>query len=228
MGQGARHPGGHLGSVRLHRAGQRQPRRESVRALFAQPRRAHRTESGAGTDVRGRVVLMCSQRGRRRADRHEINALRVRRLALTLVATGLVVAAEVRGTLRSAAPGDHPVWQRATVGAYASPQAHEGEPQLSRNSTAPPAPTSAARRFARDYSAWEGGTLATIPSGDATRRVIRLIVQAGRHGPGAAADPTSVRMRPAGPSGYVVTSPIGNFLIARRGSRWLAVSLPGD
>ena len=37
----------------------------------------------------------------------------------------------------------------------------------------------------------------------------------------------SVRAAAAGAEGDLVTSAIGNFLIGRRGSRWLVVSLPG-
>jgi hypothetical protein len=104
-----------------------------------------------------------------------------------------------------------------------------GEPQLRQDSTAPPAPSKAAVRFVRDYSAWNRGRLGAIPPQDATRRVIRLLEQAGRHSIRATADVTgSVRVAPAGAHGYVVTSTIGNFLVGRRGRQWLVISLPGD
>jgi hypothetical protein len=87
----------------------------------------------------------------------------------------------------------------------------------------------AAIRFVRDYARWSSGRLAAIPAEDATRRVIRLLEQAGKIGMGATTDAVaSVPIAPAGEHGYVVTSAIGNFLLGRRGPRWLVVSLPGD
>lgn len=116
-----------------------------------------------------------------------------------------------------------------TGAAHTSPARYEGEPFLPRHAGVAPAPWRAAVRFVRDYSAWSAGRLAAIPAEDATERVIWLLEQTGRNGTGATADRvTSVRMAPAGANGYVVTSAIGNFLIGRRGSRWLVVSLPGD
>ena len=68
-----------------------------------------------------------------------------------------------------------------------------------------------------------------IPGGDATRRVIMVLEHAGSIGRGTTANAAaSVRIAPAGEHGYVVTSTIGNFLLGRRGQRWLVVSLPGD
>jgi hypothetical protein len=108
-------------------------------------------------------------------------------------------------------------------------KAYGGEPHLSQSSTAPRPPRAAAVRFVRDYSAWEAGRLARLPSRDATERVIRLLEHAGRHGLGAIDDPAgAVRIGVAGPLGYVVTSTVGNFLLGRRGSGWVVVSVPGD
>jgi hypothetical protein len=38
----------------------------------------------------------------------------------------------------------------------------------------------------------------------------------------------SIRLAAAAPDRYVVTSIVGNFLVGRRESLWLVVSLPGD
>jgi hypothetical protein len=116
-----------------------------------------------------------------------------------------------------------------TVVAHPALPPYGGEPQLPQDSTAPLAPWKAAVRFVRDYSAWSSGGLGAIPAQDATRRVIRLLEQAGRPSIRATADVTgSVRVAPAGAHGYVVTSTIGNFLVGRRGPQWLVIPLPGD
>jgi hypothetical protein len=149
-------------------------------------------------------------------------------MALTVVAAGLLVAAEVLATLSVATPRTRHVTHQMTVVAH-SALPYEGEPQLSEHLTAPLAPRKVAVRFVRDYSAWSSGRLGAIPAQDATRRVIRLLEQAGRHSIGATADATeSVGVAPAGAHGYVVTSTIGNFLVGRRGQQWLVISLPGD
>ncbi len=152
----------------------------------------------------------------------------LRRVALTVVAAGLVVTAEVLATLGAATPRARHVTPRMTVVAHPALPPYGGEPQLRQDSTAPPAPWKAAVRFVRDYSASNRGRLGAIPAQDATRRVIRLLERAGRHSIRATADVGSVRIAPAGAHGYVVTSTIGNFLVGRRGKQWLVVSLPGD
>ena len=98
MGQGPGHLVGALVAVWLHRTGQRRPWRPGLRALSAQPRRKDPAEPGSRADVRRRFVLM---RGRayHRADRRRPISFRARRLALTAVAAGLVVAAEALATL---------------------------------------------------------------------------------------------------------------------------------
>jgi hypothetical protein len=56
-----------------------------------------------------------------------------------------------------------------------------------------------------------------------------LVEHAGRHPLGATTDVTrSVRMAASGEHRYLATSAVGNFLIGRRGSQWLVVSVPGD
>jgi hypothetical protein len=87
----------------------------------------------------------------------------------------------------------------------------------------------AAVRFVRDYARWSSGRLTAIPVEDATRRVIRLLERTGRIAIGGTLDAVaSVRFAPASEHRNLVTSLIGNFLVGRRGRRWLVVSLPGD
>lgn len=127
------------------------------------------------------------------------------------------------------APRGHQPREDATVVARVSPQPYGRETELPQGSTTPPGPRKAGVRFVCDYSAWSSGRLIAIPAKDATERVIRLLEQTGRNGTGATADAVaSVRIASAGASRYVVTGAIGNFLIGRRRSRWLVVSLPGD
>jgi hypothetical protein len=162
-------------------------------------------------------------------DQRRLTAPWLRRVALTVVAAGLVVAAEVLATLGAARPRTRHVTPRMTVVAHPALPPYGGEPQLRQDSAAPPAPSKAAVRFVRDYSAWNRGRLGAIPAQDATRRVIRLLQQAGRHSISSTAYVTgSVRIAPAGAHRYVVTSTIGNFLLGRRGQQWLVISLPGD
>src|SRR5207248_477784 len=169
-----------------------------VRAVSAQPRRQDPTGPGTRADVRGRIVLMKRRRARRSdVDQRRVTAPWLRRVALTVVAAGLVVAAEVLATLGAATPRTRHVTPRMTVVAHSEPPPSEGEPRLSQHSTAPLAPWKAAVRFVRDYSAWSSGRLGVIPTQDATRRVIRLLEQAGRHSIRATADVTgSVRVAP--------------------------------
>ena len=152
-----------------------------------------------------------------------------RRLALAAVAAGLVVAFGVLATFSPPRPithhASHP-WKTAT---HKGPKPYGGEPRLAASSTAPGAPRAAAVTFVRDYAAWEAGRLARLPSHDATERVIRLLEHARRHGRGATRDVRrSVRVATSGARQYVVISVVGNFLIGRRGSRWMVVSVPGD
>src|SRR5207248_3156051 len=140
-------------------------------------------------DVRGRIVLTRRRRPRRYGvDQRRLTAPRLRRVMLTAVAVGLVVAADVLATLGAATPRTRHITHPMTVVAHSAPPRPEGEPQLSQHSTAPPAPWGAAVRFVRDYSAWNRGGLGAIPAQDATPRVIRLLEQAGRHTIRATAD----------------------------------------
>lgn len=162
-------------------------------------------------------------------DHRRPTAPRVRRIVLTVVAAGLVASAEVLATLSAVSPRARHMTHRMTVVARFAPPPYGGEPLLPQASTAPLAPSAAAARFVRDYAAWRSGSLAAIPAEDATQRVTRLLEEAGRRAgnlPSGAA--STVRLAPTGSHDYVVTSHVGNFLIGRRGSRWLVVSLPGD
>ena len=152
-----------------------------------------------------------------------------RRMAVSVVAVGLVAAAEVAATL-SATVAQAPTSQRSVhVVAHVSPPPASGEPQLPESSSILAAPRSAAVRFVRDYALWSSGRLVAIPDEDATRRVIGLLARAGRHaGVRAREAVASVRIAPAGARRFVVTSAVGNFLVGQGGSRWLVVSLPGD
>jgi hypothetical protein len=80
-----------------------------------------------------------------------------------------------------------------------------------------------------DDLAWQSGRLAAIPTHDATRRIVRTLERAGRHHVRNTPDPAkALRLASVGTHQYVVTSAMGNFLLARHGSRWLVISLPGD
>ena len=151
------------------------------------------------------------------------------RAAVAAVAAALIVAAETLATLRAAAPHTPSARHLATGSTRTITLPHWGEPQPFQGWTTAPAVRTAAVRFVRDYSAWQKGRLAAIPSHDATRRVAGLLEQAGRHDGGIAPHPAkSVRTVAAGALRYQVTSVVGNFLVDRHGSRWLVVSLPGD
>ena len=68
-----------------------------------------------------------------------------------------------------------------------------------------------------------------MPSLDATRRVLGLLEHGGQPGTVDAANAVaSVRMARTSLGTYVATSAIGNFLVGRKRSRWLVISLPGD
>ena len=105
---------------------------------------------------------------RRRAGRYDVDQRRLtgpwlRRVALTVVAAGLVVAAEVLAALSAATPGTRHVAHPVRVVAHSAPSPYGGEPQLSQHPTIPRAPWKAAVRFVRDYSAWRSGTLGRFP-----------------------------------------------------------------
>ena len=156
-------------------------------------------------------------------------SFRGRRLALAAVAGGLVVAFGALANFSPPRPVEHHSSHPWTAATPRASRPGEGEPRLAASSTAPRAPWAAAVRFVRDYAAWEAGRLARLPSYDATGRVIRLLEHAGRHGVGATRDlRRSVHVAASGARQYVVVSVVGNFLIGRRGSRWMAVSVPGD
>lgn len=152
-----------------------------------------------------------------------------RRLALTVAAILLVVAAEVAATLSATAAHGPEVTRRAPVRVSVGPSRYGGEPHLAVDARTPRGPTAAAVRFVRDYARWSNGRQAFIPRTDATRRVIWLLERGGRHSLVVCAHAErSIRVASAGVPRYVVTSAAGNFLVSRRGSRWLVVSLPGD
>jgi hypothetical protein len=148
-----------------------------------------------------------------------------RHVAVTVLAAALIVAAESVAVLGASAvhrtkAQDHRVpRERAVAVPYG------GEPHLRTASGS----WIAAFRFVRDYGRWSDGQLAALPTEDATPRVIRLLDRQGRStGANLGADAGTVRIAPASGRSYVVTSPVGNFLVGRRGGRWLVVSLPGD
>lgn len=182
-----------------------------------------------GTDVCRRVLLM-SARGGPRASGGQFNRGAVlRRVAVTVVAGALVVAAELAATL-SPAPVARPRREHRTAIARPIPLAPApGEPMLAPTSTVPPAPRSAAARFVHDYALWSSRSVRTISASDATRRVLLML---GNEGTRRVVDVNravaSVRLAPAPGGRYVVTSAIGNFLVGRQRSRWIVISLPGD
>jgi hypothetical protein len=158
-----------------------------------------------------------------------VRAIRLRRVMLTVLAGGLIVAAGLAATMsasiKAQGKAHHPVARRAPI-----PRSrYTGEPQLPQASATPLGAELAARRFVRDYGSWNGRQLQTIPAADATSRVLAVIEQGVRQPAVASVDAVdSVRMARVGPGQYVVTSAIGNFLLGRQGSQWLVVSVPGD
>jgi hypothetical protein len=145
------------------------------------------------------------------------------------LAAALIVAAESAAVLSASAEHrpsaqDHRIRRERAV---AVP--YGGEPHVPSASQTAAGPWIAAVRFVRDYSRWGDGQLAAVPAEDATPQVIRLLDRQGRStGANVGADAGTVRIAPASARSYVVTSPMGNFLVGRRGGRWLVVSLPGD
>ena len=166
------------------------------------------------------VALLDRQGGR-------AGALRLRRVAVTVLAgSSIIVAVDVAGTMSAGVPEREKAHHR-----LASPRVpwYSGEPQLVGRSAIPAGPRLAARRFVADYTLWNTGRLRVIPARDATTRVLTLIEHGARQAPEAGTDPVgSVQMAQAVPGGYVVTSTVGNFLVGKRASHWLVVSLPGD
>jgi hypothetical protein len=71
--------------------------------------------------------------------------------------------------------------------------------------------------------------VANIAASDVTWRVLGLLEHGSRPGGVDVANAVaSVRIARVLRGSYVVTSAIGNFLVGRRRSRWLVISLPGD
>jgi hypothetical protein len=141
----------------------------------------------------------------------------------------LVVGAEVAATISPTAASAPKPRRSETLPARKAPQPYRGEPRIPASATAPADPRAAAVRFVHDYVLWSDGQLGKLPATDATQRVIRLLERQPRGTRllvGDAVD--SVRIRSTGHDQYIVTSALGNFLIATRRSRWLVVSLPGD
>ena len=152
----------------------------------------------------------------------------MRRVVVTVIAAALVIAADVAATFSATAAHRANAHNTRSVQAHAAPTPYGGEPHLSLDSHIPSGPRIAAVRFVRDYALWNSGRLATIPAKDATLRVIRLLERERRTARAATDVATrSVRIASAGGQRYVVTSAVGNFLVATRRSRWLVVSLPG-
>jgi hypothetical protein len=160
-------------------------------------------------------------------------AVKVRRALVMAVAIILVGVAEVGAVLSAGGAGVSRNRARSEVRA-APPTTRPlsdryGEPHIGTGATAPVAPLRAAIRFVRDYALWSQGHLPRLPAGDATTRVIRQLEQRGRIPTGNVSQAvSSVHVEPGGSNGYVVTTIAGNFLVGRRGSRWVVVSLPGD
>jgi hypothetical protein len=231
VGQGPRHTRGDVDGVRVHRAGQPQPRRPSLRTVPAKPRGEDPAGPGSRADVRRRVVLRRSVvvprfRGRRRS----WNRVFARRVAVTALAVALVAAAEVAATLSATSVRRIRANNRDVVHTRVPPAPYGGEPHLvGAGSGIPSAVRAAALSFVRDYVSWSAGSLRTLPAGDASLRVIRLL---RRQGPlvGIDADQASrpVHVARTGTGSFVVTSGAGNFLITRSRSRWVVVSMPGD
>jgi hypothetical protein len=152
-----------------------------------------------------------------------------RRVAVTVLAAALIVATESAAVLSASAVHRSDARDRRIRRVRAVGVPYGGEPHLPSASRTAPGPWTAAVRFVRDYARWSDRHLAAMPTGDATPRVIRLLDRRGSStGAHTGADAGSVRIAPASARTYVVTSHVGNFLVGRRGGRWLVVSLPGD
>jgi hypothetical protein len=150
-------------------------------------------------------------------------------VAATVLTAALVGAAESAAVLSASAVHRSNAQDRRIRRARAVAVLYGGEPELPSASRTASGPWIAAVTFVRDYGRWSDGQLPALPAEDGTPRVIRLLDRQGRRaGVDPRADAGSLRIAPAGARRYVVTSPVGNFLVGRRGGRWLVVSLPGD
>lgn len=150
------------------------------------------------------------------------------RVAVSVVAGALILAAELAATLSAVSVHSSPAKRPPAKAASGIRFADPGEPQLHAASSAPSAPRLAAVRFVRDYALWRSGRSRTMPARDMTTRVLRSLELEGRGGGiDAAAAAASVRIAPAPGGRYVVTSLVGNFLVGWQ-SRWVVVSVPGD
>jgi hypothetical protein len=152
----------------------------------------------------------------------------LRRIAVTVVAGALVVAADIGATL-SAGPLHQPSRQRPTARRRASSSAPKpGEPELPSASSVPSGPRSAAVSFVRDYALWSSRRAAAMPGRDTTQRVNGVLMRSARVGTADAANAVaSIRIARAPRGTYVVTSAIADFLVGRQRSRWLVISVPG-
>jgi len=169
-------------------------------------------------------------RGQRRVSICQLSrGVILRRVVVTVVVGALVVAAELDATLSPAAV-HQPAHHRLTVMVRSESRKSEpGEPVLLSASIVPSSARTAADTFVSDYALWRNDRVATVPGRDTTPRVLGLLEHAGRLGyVDAAHAVASVRIARAPRGTYVVTSVIGNFLVGRRGFRWLVISLPGD
>jgi hypothetical protein len=156
-------------------------------------------------------------------------ALVIRRLAVTALAVVLLAAAEVAATLSATSPHGRTQTRGTVARIHVAPTPYGGEPHVTHESGTPAGAHDAAVRFVRDYALWSAARVAAIPVGDASPRVIRLLERRGPlAGTNAGQASRSVRIARGGPRSFEVTSAIGNFLIAKRSSRWRVVSLPGD
>lgn len=172
---------------------------------------------------------MRRERRRARSSGRTEHGLVWRRLSVTAIAVGLIALADVGQTVSPAAPSRRAV-PRVTFGRpRISRPPIGGEPQLAPTAMGPRGPRLAAMRFVRDYALWVAGRLRAISAADASRRVIELIESEGKptgiNGRDVAG---SVRIAPLGLERYVVASAVGNFVLGRRRSQWIVVTLPGD
>jgi hypothetical protein len=150
-----------------------------------------------------------------------------RRVFVTLVAGALLVAAEMFATIGAVTPGAPNASHVAVTTAPVVRAPYGGEPRRRSDATVRTQPRVSALRFVRDYIRWSAGRLKSIPAGDATRRVIRLLEQQGRNALATQPSASLVGVAVSGARRYLVTSAIGNFLVGRREGRWTVVSVPG-
>ena len=175
----------------------------------------------------GRAEVSWHSAASRATSRYRRRAVALR-AAVTLAAAALLIGAEttaILSTSRAHHLNEH-FRRRSRPVALAVP--YGGEPHISSAGGAGSGPWVAAARFVRDYDRWSDGQLSTVPPEDATARVIRLLDRQDRAVGVELGDvATEVRIAPTRRRTYVVTSPVGNFLVGRSDGRWLVVSLPG-